>query len=79
MLKVSLSGYHAYRSRKEHKEKAEQAYRKKIKEHFDEGRGTYGVDRICGLFRKNGYKASYGHIKRLMDDMGLVAEDGKGA
>jgi putative transposase len=73
MLKVSLSGYHTYRSRKEAKEKVEEAYRNKIKEHFEEGRRTYGVDRICGLLRKNGYKASYGRIKRLMDEMGFVS------
>lgn len=73
MLKISLSGYHTYRGRKEHKEKAQQAYRNKIREFFEQGRGTYGVDRICGLLRKNGYKASYGCIKRLMDEMWLVS------
>jgi putative transposase len=73
MLKISLSGYYAYRGRKEQKEKAEQAYRNKIKEYFEEGRGTYGVDRICGILRKNGNKASYSRIKRLMDEMGLVS------
>jgi hypothetical protein len=58
MLIVSLSGYHAYLNRKEAKKKAEQAYRDKIRELFDQGRGTYGVDRICGLLRKNNAKAA---------------------
>ncbi len=73
MLKVSLSGYHTYLNRKESKNKAEQAYRDKIKELFDQGRGTYGVDRICGLLRNDGYKASYGRVKRFMEEMGLVS------
>jgi hypothetical protein len=41
MLKVSLSGYHAYLNRKENKNKAVKDYRNKIKELFDQGRGTY--------------------------------------
>ena len=73
MLKVSLSGYHTYLNRKESKNKAEQAYRDKIKELFDQGRGTYGVDRICGLLRNDGYKASYGRVKRFMEEMELVS------
>ncbi|NLW46094.1 MAG: transposase, partial [Firmicutes bacterium] len=73
MLEISLSGYYAYHGRKEQKESAEQAYRNKIREYFEEGRGTYGVDRICGILRKNGNKASYSRIKRLMDEMGLVS------
>jgi len=71
MLKASLSGYHNYLNRKEQKEEAEEAYRKKIKDLFEQGRGTYGVDRICGLLRKNSCKASYDRVKRLMEEMGL--------
>ena len=73
MLKVSLSGYHAYLNQKENKNKAVKDYRNKIKELSDQGRGTYGVDRFCGLLRKNGYKASYGRVKHLMEEMGLVS------
>ena len=73
MLKVSLSGYHACLSRKEAKKIAEQSYRDKIRELFEQGRGTYGVDRICGLLRKKGYKASYGRIKRIMEETSLVS------
>ena len=71
MLEVSLSGYHAYLNRKEARKKSEQAYRDKIREFFVQGRGTYGVDRICGLLRKNSYKASSGRVKRFMEEMGL--------
>lgn len=71
MLKVSLSGYHAYRNRKEQRDRSLQDYKEKIREFFEQSRGTYGVDRICGLLRKNGYKASYDRVKHLMDEMGL--------
>ena len=40
---------------------------------FDEGRGTYGVDRICGLLRKNGSKASYERVKGITKELGLVS------
>lgn len=73
MLKVSLSGYHAWRERREARKKAEQAYKERIKKVFEDSRGTYGVDRICGLLRKAGCKASYGRVKRYMEEMGLAS------
>ena len=73
MLEISMSGYRTYIHRKEVKNKAEQEYREKIKILFDEGRGTYGVDRICGLLRKNGSKASYERVKDIMKEMELVS------
>ena len=73
MLKVSLSGFHAYLKRKDKKAETDRIYREQIREHFEQGRGTYGVDRICGLLRKDGYKASYGRVKHLMEEMGLIS------
>ena len=73
ILKVSLSGYYAWRKRREAREKAEQAYKERIKKIFEDSRGTYGVDRICGLLRKAGYTASYDRVKRYMKEMGLVS------
>jgi len=49
MLKISMSGYYSYLRGKETKNKAEEKYREKYRRIFDEGRGTYGVDRVCGL------------------------------
>jgi putative transposase len=73
MLKVSLSGYHTWRKRREVSRRAEQTYKDQIRKLFEDSRATYGVDRICGLLRKAGYKASYGRIKRYMEEMGLVS------
>ena len=66
-----MSGYYSYKKRKAEREAAEKDYRAQIKKLFDESRGTYGVDRICGKLRQLGYKASYGKVKRLMEEMGL--------
>ena len=71
MLKISMSGYYSYIRGKEAKKKAEDKYREKIREIFDEGRGTYGVGRVCGLLRKKGSTASYERVKGMMQEMGL--------
>ena len=38
---------------------------------FEEGEGTYGVDRICGILRREGTPASYKVIQRIMNLKGL--------
>ena len=71
-FKVTRSGYYAYKERRERREREEQAKKKKeIKRIFDESDGTYGPDRICGVIRRNGVKASYGKVSGYMADMGL--------
>jgi len=71
MLKVSLSGYHTWRGRKESRNNREQSFRERIRKLFENSEGTYGVDRICGLLRNTGIKASYLRVKRHMEAMGL--------
>ena len=71
MLKISLSGYHAWRGRKESRNNREQSFRERIRKLFENSEGTYGVDRICGLLRNTGIKASYPRVKRHMEAMGL--------
>lgn len=70
-LGVSLSGYHSYKKRDKTCEEKETRYSEAVRKAFEAGHGTYGVDRVCGQLRKNGYPASYGKIKRLMKEMGL--------
>jgi len=68
---VSRSGYYSYVERRETREEEKQAKEKEIKQIFDKGDGTYGPDRICGIMRKNGKKASYRKISKYMAEMGL--------
>lgn len=70
-FQVSRSGYYEYVKRRENREKQETSLKAEIKRIFDESGGTYGPDRICGILRKHGRKASYGKISRHMAEMGL--------
>ena len=70
-FKVSRSGYYSYIERRERREEEAKARRKEIKRIFDESDGTYGPDRICGIMRRGGKKASYRKISEDMAGMGL--------
>lgn len=70
-LQVSRSGYYSYIERRESREMTKKTKREQIKKLFDESGGTYGPDRIIGIIRKNGGKASYRVTSRYMAEMGL--------
>lgn len=70
-FKVSRSGYYSYVERRELRKEEEKAQKKEIKRIFDESDGTYGPDRICGIMRRNGKKASHRKVSGYMADMGL--------
>lgn len=70
-FRVSKSGYYSYIKRRQRLEKEKEVLKTEIKRIFVESGGTYGSDRICGVLRKKGYKASYGKISRYMAEMGL--------
>lgn len=72
-LRVSRSGYNAWASGKEDRDARSAAYRQKIRELFEEHRGVYGADRLCGLLRRKGYKASYKKVQGIMKADGLVS------
>ena len=70
-FKVSRSGYYAYINRIERRVCEEKEHDAEIKRIFEESDGTYGPDRICGILRRNGKKASYRKVSRQMAKMGL--------
>lgn len=70
-FKVSRSGYYEYFATREVRNKKQKALKHKIKQIFDESEGEYGPDRICGIIRKQGGKASYRKVSRYMADMNL--------
>jgi len=70
-FKVSRSGYYTYTKRRERREEEKKATRKEIKRIFDDSDGTYGPNRICGIMRRRGKKASYRKISSYMAEMGL--------
>ena len=68
---VSRSGYYAYLERYEHQEEEKAKFKVIIKKIFDDSGSTYGPDRICGVLRRMGHKASYSKVSKLMAEMGL--------
>ena len=70
-FKVSRSGYYTYCKRRDRREEERKARQKEVKRIFDNSEGTYGPDRICGIMRRNGKKASYRKISGDMAEMGL--------
>jgi putative transposase len=70
-LQVSRSGYYSYLERRENRETEIKRLKEDIRRIFNESGGTYGPERVCGVLRNNGRKASYRKISRLMAEMGL--------
>lgn len=70
-FQVSRSGYYAFIERRERRKQQTESFKEKIKRIFDDSDGTYGPDRVCGVLRKGGCKASYRKVSGYMAEMGL--------
>lgn len=70
-FEVSTSGYYTWRTEKAVRAARDRALRARIRAIFQESRGTYGADRICGALRLSGHSASFKKVKRLMNEEGL--------
>ena len=68
---VSRSGYYDWLERREERFREEAAIKAEIKRLFEESEGSYGPERICGIFRGTGKKLSYGKASGYMAEMGL--------
>jgi len=72
VLKVSSSGYYAWRSRKpSRRDLKDERLRPKIVEAFKTGRGTYGSPRVLSELLDQGIEVGRKHVARLMREMGL--------
>lgn len=72
-FQVSRSGYYEYMERRASREGMEKELKARIKRIIEESGGTYGPERICGVLRGGGRKASYRKISGHMAEMGLVS------
>lgn len=70
-LGVSTSGYYGWLHERKRRQADNNTLREKIIEVFNDGQGVYGVDRICGILRRDGDSASYPVVKRIMSQEGL--------
>jgi len=68
---VSRSAYYDWLSRKDWVAESKGVIKEKIARLFRDSGNTYGPDRICGLLRKKGLKASYRKVSSLMAELGL--------
>jgi putative transposase len=70
-LGVSTSGYYTWLHERKRRQEAKQVIKRKVISLFQEGEGTYGADRLCGILRRDGQPASYHVVKRIMEQEGL--------
>ena len=72
VLKVSPSGYYAWRNRKPSRRDLEdEQLRPKVVDAFKIGRGTYGSPRVLTELVEQGLKVGRRRVARLMRDLGL--------
>jgi len=71
MLKIERTGYYDWLRKRESLEEREAHLKKRIREEFDESRGTYGPDRITAELRKKGECLGRKRCAAYMADMNL--------
>lgn len=68
---VSNSGYYEWLKERDRRKQRDARYAEEVKKAFMSGEGTYGVDRVCGILRRNGEKASCDKVAQHIMDLGL--------
>ena len=72
VLKVSPSGYYAWRSRRpSQRDLDDEQLRPKVVEAFKTGRGTYGSPRVLRELVEQGFEVGRRRVARLMSELGL--------
>jgi putative transposase len=72
ILGVSTSGYYDWKRHRDDRAARDHAKRQVVIDLFrKEGKGVYGTDRIGGCMRRDGHRASYSVVKRIMTEEGL--------
>lgn len=77
-LDVTTGGYYAWRSRGASAHQKRDAHvLDRMREHFDDSRGTYGSPRLHALLRREGVRVSSKRVVRLMQQNNLKARAAK--
>jgi len=71
LLRISRSGFHAWKNHREERTQQKKAYQALIQQIFTASKHTYGAERICIVLRKQGFTASKRKISRLMKEQQL--------
>jgi putative transposase len=72
-LQVSRSGYYRWLGAFEETDRKDKAEKEEVRKIWEEGEGTYGPDRICGIIRKRGGHMGREKAARHMEEMGLTS------
>jgi putative transposase len=67
-LQVSTSGYYTWLKERADREARYTALTEMVGTIFEQGEGHYGAERICGVIRAEGGKASFKKVKAIMDE-----------
>lgn len=70
---VSRSGYYTWWKERSNREARQKALTETVGRIFTNGKGHYGAERVCGLIRHEGGKASFSKVKRIMDEHNWVS------
>lgn len=73
VLAVSCSGYYNWQKEGQKREAKQAALVERVRKVFKAGKGHYGAERVCGIIRREGGKASFGKVKVIMDERGWVS------
>ena len=72
-LGVSTSGYYSWLLERDSRINRKDELRPFVKKIFKEGRGAYGAERICGILRSRGIRASFPVVSSVMKEEQLVS------
>lgn len=72
-LQVSCSGYYTWLKERSEREARHRALEETVRRIFKQGKGHYGVERVCGLIRLEGGKASFRKVKVIMDENNWIS------
>ena len=72
-FEVSTSGHYSWLETRPDRQARLEVYATAVEQIFDNSGGTYGADRIAGEMRKQGLKASFRKVKRVMENTGLYS------
>lgn len=71
---VSRSGYYTWRKERSNREARQNMLVKTVDRVFHQkGKGHYGAERVCGVIRLEGGKASFSKVKAIMDEHNWIS------
>ena len=76
-LGVSTSGYYSWLLERDSRVPRKEQLRPHVLRVFKEGRGSYGADRICGILRTEGERASFGVVSTIMQEEKISSKHNK--